>query len=63
MSSDQLTTTEVAALKGVTRQAVSHAIKHGRLSARQYGRFWLVEREAAEAWRPQGGWPTGRKRK
>lgn len=37
-----LTTDEVAAEKGITRQAVILAIKSGRLRAKKKGRSWMI---------------------
>jgi excisionase family DNA binding protein len=37
-------TTEAAAIKGVTKQAIHGAIKDGRLPAVQSGKTWLIHR-------------------
>lgn len=58
-----LTTGQVAMLKNVTREAVRRAIAGGRLAGEQHGHYWLVRRSAAEAWKPQAGYPKGRPRK
>lgn len=57
-TANELTTTEAAALKGVTRAAVHLAIREGRLRARAQRKpghargTWLIRREDLSEWRP-----------
>jgi excisionase family DNA binding protein len=48
---DLMSMTEVAALHGVSRQAVHKAIMSGKLPARRAGSTWVIRREVVE----QGG--------
>jgi excisionase family DNA binding protein len=51
-----LSTTQVAAVTGLTSHAVRVAIGRGRLAAtRDEGGRWLVSREAVEIWRGHSG--------
>jgi len=50
---DWLTIAETARLKGVTRQAVSQAIKEGRLPAERSNGTYHIRRADAEAWEPR----------
>lgn len=57
-TTSELTTTEAAALKGVTRAAVHLAIREGRLKARAQRKpghargTWLIRREDLSEWHP-----------
>ena len=42
-----LSTTEAAARKGCTRQAISNAIQRGEINASRIGRTWAVADDAA----------------
>lgn len=46
-----LTATEVAKLKGVSKEAVYQALREGRLKGRKTNGTWLIKREDAIAWR------------
>lgn len=48
MSTEFLTTTEAAALLGVTPQRVRFMIKAGILEAEKWGRDWMVDAESVE---------------
>ena len=45
---DKITTTEAAALLGVTPQRVRHMIKAGILQAEKFGRDWQIDGESVE---------------
>ena len=49
MPAAPLSTAEVAARKGCTRQAVRNAIQRGELAAVRVGRAWVVADDAALA--------------
>ncbi len=53
-----LTPLEAAQLKGVSRQAVTKAIRGGRLPAENWQKRYRLRRKAVEAWTPakQAGW-------
>lgn len=57
---DWLTAQGVADLKGVSRQSVARAIKRGALRGIRWGRFFVVHRADAVAWKPS---ERGRPRK
>lgn len=50
-------TTEAAAIKGVTKQAVHSAIKDKRLRAVQSGKTWLINRRDLARWEIVGHRP------
>lgn len=51
---DLLSVSEVARLKGVTRQAVTRAIREARLPAVQVADVFAVRRRQAVEWEPNG---------
>jgi len=60
MSSNLLTTDQVANIHGVTRGSVIKWIADGHLKAKKVGRDYLIKKEDAEAYerRPITGRPT-----
>jgi len=48
-----LSTSEVAQMKGKTRQAVSLAVKRGDLPALKVGKTYVVKESDAKAWQPR----------
>jgi excisionase family DNA binding protein len=52
-----LTVTDAAKVKGVSRQAIWAAISDKRLTAKLYGRFYLIRRADLEAWEVVGHRP------
>lgn len=61
MNSEWMSGPEVAAMKGVSREAVAKAIRNERLPATRIGNRYAVKRSDAEAWQPVMG--RGRKKK
>ena len=49
MQMDKITTTEAAALLGVTPQRVRALIKAGILEAEKWGRDWQIDGESVES--------------
>jgi excisionase family DNA binding protein len=45
-----LTTSEVAALAGVSRHTVEREIRRGHLSAEKISRLWVIEPAEAQRW-------------
>lgn len=61
-----LSTSEAAALLGLSRQRVLQFISAGRLPAQMVGRQYVIRRADLEAFASQPrptGWPAGRSRK
>jgi excisionase family DNA binding protein len=56
-SDDVLTPPEAAAEKGVHRNSVLKAIKHGHLAARKSGKSWIIDRASFEQWKPKAQRP------
>lgn len=57
---DWLTTGEAAEVMGMSRQAIINAAIQGRLAYQRVGDFYLIRREAAEAYKKM---KPGRKKK
>jgi excisionase family DNA binding protein len=56
---DYLTVPEAAAKRGVSRQAILHLIKEGKLKATQMGPVWLIHKDDLAAYTPGvGGRPS-----
>lgn len=53
---------EAARIKGVSRQAVTQALRSGRLTGQRWGRYWLVRRSDLLGWSPLAGYPKGKPR-
>jgi len=50
---NRLTISEVAKLKGVSRQRIFALIKSGRIPAEKVGVQWLIREREARLWQPQ----------
>lgn len=57
-----LTVPEAAAKRGVSRQAILHLIKEGKLKATQMGRVWLIHKDDLAAYTPAPGGRPPKKR-
>lgn len=58
---EEISAAEVAALKRVSPQSVTAALRAGRLPGRRVGRMWLVRRADARVWEPIGHRPKKRR--
>ena len=61
MEEELLSVEQVATLRGRTRQAVTKAIRAGKLKATAFKGFYLLKRSDVDAWQPVRG--RGRRRK
>lgn len=55
-----LSASQAAALKRVSRQAVTKAIRTGRLAAEAWNNSYRLRREVVEAWEPERRGPKPR---
>lgn len=61
-----LSKSKAAEEAGITRQAMSYAVKHGLIQHEQVGPYVLIRTSVARAYRsihPRTGWPKGKRRK
>jgi hypothetical protein len=52
----ELTTSEAAALMGISARRVRHHARNGRLIARKRARDWLIDAASARDYRKENGW-------
>jgi excisionase family DNA binding protein len=50
MSVDWITTDEAAEIVGVTAHQIRHLLRNNILAGKRFGRSWMVDRKAAEAY-------------
>jgi len=61
--SEYLTVTQVAEVRGISRQAVLESISRGTLKATKVGNQWLISRKDLERFVPHPGGHSKRKQR